>query len=165
MNLEDRNNPKGIGIAQRTRKNLEHIRDQVDQNNKQVHVVVQLVNSLLGLVVVPQQRKLSAHIRQVKLAELKGKGWPEWDITKGKARTTTLGDLIYHIRNATAHGHFEFSGHPNSPNLSEVILEVADGPPPQNGKPWTANWRAKMRGDDLYSFCILFSTYIEGDVD
>ena len=63
MNLMGRNHPKGIGIAQRTRKNLEYIKCQVDWGNEEVHVVTQLVNSLLGLVVVPQQKKLAVRIQ------------------------------------------------------------------------------------------------------
>ena len=38
MNLMGRNHPKGIGIAQRTRKNLEYIKCQVDWGNEEVHV-------------------------------------------------------------------------------------------------------------------------------
>ena len=165
MNLMGRNHPKGIGIAQRTRKNLEYIKCQVDWGNEEVHVVTQLVNSLLGLVVVPQQKKLAVRIQQLKLEKLKENGWPEWNITKGKAKTQTLGCLIYHIRNATAHGRFKFSGEPDSPNLSEVILTVEDGPTPAKGTPWKANWRASIGGEALYRFCLLFSTHIEETVE
>ena len=165
MNLKDRNHPKGIGIAQRTRKNLEYIKSQVDSGNEEVHVVTQLVNSLLGLIVVPQEKELAVRTQQLKLQELKEKGWPEWGITKGKAKTQTLGCLIWRIRNATAHGRFIFSGQPDSPNLSEVILTVEDGPRPEKGKPWKANWRASIGGEALYGFCLLFSAHIEETVE
>ena len=165
MNLKGRNHPKGIGIAQRTRKNLEYIKSQVDSGNEDVHVVTQLVNSLLGLIVVPQERELAGCTQKLKLQELKEKGWPEWVITKGKAKTQTLGGLIYHIRNATAHGRFIFSGQPDSPNLSEVTLTVKDGPPPKEGKPWKATWRASIGGEALYGFCMLFSAHIEETVE
>lgn len=163
MNLESRNHPKGVGIAQRTRKNLVHIKDQVDQGNCEVHVVVQLVNSLLGLVVVPQAKELNASTQQTRLGELKCKGWPEWTITP-EGKTETLGDLIRHIRNGAAHGHIAFSGEPKSRDLSEVMLLVEDGPTPKKGKPWKANWRGEIRGDDLYSFCLRFAEYVEETV-
>ena len=165
MNLKGRNHPKGIGIAQRTRKNLEHIKCQVDRGNEEVYVVTQLVNSLLGLVVVPQQKKLAVRTQQLKLEKLRDDGWSEWNITKGKVKTQTLGCLIYHIRNATAHGRFRFSGEPDSRCLSQVILTVEDGPTPAKGMPWKANWRASIRGDVLYRFCLLFSAHIEETVE
>ena len=165
MILKGRNHPKGIGIAQRTRKNLEYIKSQVDSGNEEVHLVTQLVNSLLGLIVVPQEKELADRTQQLKLQELEEKGWPEWDITKGKAKTQTLGRLIWRIRNATAHGRFIFSGPSDSPNLWEVILTVEDGPRPEKGKPWKATWRASIGGEALYGFCMLFSAHIEETVE
>ena len=50
---------EAVGFAQRTRKNLKFVR-QARDSGADVHLVSHVVNSLLGLVVVPQQ-KYSGH--------------------------------------------------------------------------------------------------------
>ena len=159
-NLRGRNDPKGVGIAQRTRRNLEYIWHQVECGNAEVHAVAQLVNSLLGLVVVPQSRILDDRIRNLSIDD-----WPQWKVAPAETNTETLGCLIYHIRNAAAHGHFEFLGEPDSPRPAEVILTVEDGKPPQRGKAWKANWSASISGDDLYEFCLQLATLIEEHIE
>ena len=155
--LKSRNNPLGIG--QRTRKNLEYIKD-ARKRQEDVHLVTQLVNSLLGLVVLPWERNSVKSIEKVKLEELRKKGWPEWCITldEDKEKTETLGQLVQHIRNATAHGHITFSS--DSLCLSEVVIEVAN----KRRGAQEPHWRAKIQGDHLYSFCLLFSKYIEDTI-
>ncbi len=141
-----------IVFASRVQKNLRHIMDEFD-NQEDVHVVTQLATSLLGLVVFPWEKNLVSHIKKVKLRELADKGWPEWSITLGHAET--LGELVRHIRNAVAHGSIRFSS--DSRLLGEVVFEVEDSKP-RASKPY---WRAHIGGRELYSFCLLFSEYIE----
>jgi hypothetical protein len=64
-----------LGFAARTRKNLEYI-DNAANTGEDVHVLTQLINSLLGLVVFLHERKLSSRFEKMLLADLDGEGWP-----------------------------------------------------------------------------------------
>ena len=155
---------EAIGFAQRTRKNLEYVRHAFDRE-EDVHVVTHVVNSLLGIVVVPKERYFEESFWSINLEELTKRAWPKWDVTideptKKGSRTETLGDLIRHLRNAAAHGRFRFGGEPDSRYLSEVGLIVEDAPS-RDRKP---NWRAEIAGDDLYQFCLLLADYIDDSI-
>ena len=160
--MEDRNSP--LVFAQRTRKNLEFIRKALAVN-KEVHLVTQLTNSLLGLVIVPRAKYKDHDLWNVTLKDLEKQGWPKWEPilnAQGQpgnlwADTTTLKDLVTHLRNAAAHGHFEFTEKPDSPNPAEVTLVVRDAPGPGN----TFNWQAEIRGDSLDCFCKFLTKRIE----
>ena len=155
---------EAIGFALRTRKNLEYIRDAFDRD-EDVHVVTHVVNSLLGIVVVPKERYFEESFWSIGLEELTRRGWPKWDITideptKKSSNTVTLGDLIRHLRNATVHGRFRFGGEPDSRHISEVKLIVEDAPP----KARNPNWRAEISGNDLFQFCLLLADYIDDSI-
>lgn len=155
MPLESRNNT--FGFASRTLKNLEYIRNAFVNDKADVHPVTQLVSSLLGLIVVPWERRLEDNVPEVKLEELDNQGWRMWTITLDdkETPTLTLERLIYHIRNAIAHGRFTFTS--DSRLLSQVMLEVED----RKGPSENPYWRAEIRGDCLYSFCCRFAQYME----
>ena len=158
MAFETRNKP--IGFAQRIRKNLEYVR-HARSRNEDVHVVTHLVNSMLGIVVVPHQHYSKMAFWSVTLKELLiDEGWPEWDITLDvpkPGKTNTLGHLEWHLRNAAAHGRVEFIGEQDSRNLSEVGLIVHDAP----GECQGPNWQAEIGGPELYRFCLLLAERIE----
>ena len=145
---------EAIEIARRTERNLRYIKAEFDRvgEDSPIHVVTQLVNSLLGLVILPREQYLELQNKSAKLKDLASKGWPEWNITKGKANT--LAQLTRHVRNAAAHGRISFSS--DSRFLNEVQITVADSA--DKGK--TINWRAEIRGDDLYEFCIRFAIHV-----
>ena len=149
-----------IEIGRRTLKNLKYIKASFEREEKDVHVVTHLVISLLGLVVLPREQYLEKSIWDAKLAELTNQGWPEWSIIldEDKRKTETLGELVRHIRNATAHGLITFSS--DSRYLSEVVIKVADRES-RNKAPY---WRAEIGGKELYKFCLKFSEYIEGTI-
>ena len=155
---------EAIGFALRTRKNLEYVRHAFD-SEEDVHVVTHVVNSLLGIVVVPKERYFEESFWSINLEELTKRGWPKWDVTideppKNGSKTETLGDLIRHLRNAAAHGRFRFSGKPDSRHLSELGLIVEDASS-RNRKP---NWRAEIAGDGLYQFCLLLADFIDDSI-
>ena len=160
--MEDRN--VALIFAQRTRKNLKFIRDTL-KANEDVHLITDLMNSLLGLVIVPRARYDGEELWNVTLKELEEQGWPQWNPVlneqgkpgKSWANTTTLQHLVAHLRNAAAHGHFEFAGKPDSRKLSEVTLVVRDAPGPGN----TFKWEAEIGLEDLYHFCKLLTKHIE----
>ena len=118
-----------------------------DKETAPVHIVTQIVNSLLGLVVLPYEKDWALHKDSTKLQELCSKGWPRWDFVMPKAdECQTLGDLTWHLRNAAAHGNYSFSSNDRDP--TKVIITVRDRPV---GKP--INWIAQIRADKLYVFC------------
>ena len=151
-----------IGFGARTRTNLE-LAERSFSTRGDFHVVTQLVNSLLGIVVVP----LSVHDRthdsfSNSLSDLYVRGWPPWDIQHDAPKpsmptTQTLGDLVWHLRNAAAHGRFLFLGEPDSRYLSDVQIQVEDAP----GEKEPVNWRAQISAEGLYEFCLLLSVHID----
>ena len=155
---------EAIGFAQRTRKNLKHVREAFE-SGEDLHVVTQLVNSLLGIVVVPKEQYFEESFLSVRLDKLYKCCWPKWDITldepRGKdLKTETLKELIRHLRNAAAHGRFTYTGDPDSRKMEEVTIRVEDKYP----RTKNFNWRCEIRADELYRFCIRFTEYIEGSI-
>ena len=144
-----RNDP--IIIARYTRDNLEHIKAEFDRRGEryQVHVVTQLFNSLLGMVVLLHERCPKVFENSPPVKEL---GWAQWTICKGTCGT--LGDLVRYVRNAAAHGRFSFSS--DSRYMEDVTITVEDAP---KCKP--INWRAEIRGDQLYEFCMELTAYVK----
>ena len=153
-----------LGFVTRTRKNLVLV-IQAFEEGEDFHVVTHLVNSLLGIVVVPKERYCNAEFLSLSLKETYRKGWPRWNILldepKGKQeKTETLGGLISHLRNAAAHGRFTFTGDSEARNLKEVWLVVEDRP----GKRAKTNWRSMIRGQELLDFCLKFCNHIEASI-
>lgn len=135
--------------------------------NEKVHLVTQLVTSLLGLIILPKEQYFKENFLSVNLEDLYSEGWPQWDIQidkppKNRSKTKRLRELITHIRNSSAHGHITFDDQPESPHLHEVKIVMEDGP---QSDPWKPDWRTEIRGHELYKFCILFSEYIEESVE
>ena len=152
-----------MGLAKRTRTNLKHIR-HAHADREDVHPVTQLLISLLGFIVLPwEDHETYALVKTTldnRLCELYRQGWPEWNITcdcptKGQKKTKTLKQLVRHIRNAASHGRIEFDS--ESRNLEEVTFLMEDAP----SKEAPVNWRAEIRGDHLYTFCIRFTRALE----
>ena len=120
-------------FARRTLKNLEHI-ERSKLAGSDVHPVTQLTNSLLGLVIFPWEKDLVSPIEGLTLKELSDEGWPEWKIERDLSKApkkhkthclSTLGDLVYHIRNAVAHRRIRFLS--DSAVLSMETLNLEDG--------------------------------------
>jgi len=77
-------NPRNdaVGLAERTRKNLVYI-ETAFVAGADVHVITQVVNSLLGLVVFPWERHFPNHVAQIPMHELSQQGWPSWQVNSG----------------------------------------------------------------------------------
>ena len=155
---------EALGFAQRTRKNLELVKWFCDTEDKdpEFHLVTHVMNSLLGLVILPRQRHLQETFWKKDLEELVASGWPKWNISldepqEGYSETKTLGRLTTHLRNAAAHGRFRFAGEAESRKLHRVTVIVTDAP----GNDSEVNWKAEISGEELYRFCIKLAEYIE----
>ena len=155
--FESRNT--AVGLSQRTWKNFELVmkaRD-VDKDKYDFHLVAQLLNSLLGLVIVPWANHKDDKLWNAKLAELEEMGWPAWRFNKKYKKTTTLRQLLRRLRNAASHGRYSFTGDVDSRCLSKVTLVVTDAC--AEGKP--VNWKAEIGGEELYRFCQLLAQRLE----
>lgn len=96
--------------------------------------------------------------------EMRAEGWLGWSVTldspkKGKPLTNNLEELLYHLRNAVAHGRLVFSS--DSPRITEVVVTVEDQP---NGARAVVNWRAEITGPALRHFCMRFLEFVDGVV-
>jgi len=150
--MDSRNKP--LGFATRTRKNFEYIEAGFEAG-KDVHVVAQLANSLLGLIVFPWEGKAAAKIESLSMTRLTQDGWPEWEVLMGDEDTKTLGDLMYHLRNAIAHRHIVFSS--DSRYMEEVFVSIEDFKPHATA-PY---WRARIGAKPLRDFCLRFIKLLE----
>lgn len=146
------------GFAERTRRNLDFIVKAHDQQHADVHVVTQVVLSLLGIVVFPFERLAARWQYNPSMTELEAAGWPRWRYADGSRPPRTLWNLVGHLRHATAHSNIAFSS--NSRLLHEVVITFTNNPP--HGK-W--KWEASIRGDELLTFCRLFLDHMQGLAD
>lgn len=153
--MNDRNSLEGR--AERTAKNLEFIKTSFGAND--IHVVTQLVNSLLGLVILPWETALkpqiqSSLIENMCLLVLRDQyKWPEWTVTNGSS--ATLFDLLEKIRHAIAHGGVRVS---SDRPLEEVTIYVWNCTMQENKRGpcltgQNTNWETEIAGPKLYEFC------------
>ena len=151
--LRSRNH--SLGFAERTRKNLALVEGSFAQA-ADVHVVTQIANSLLGLIVFPCGRNFVGGAANLQMSELLEHGWPQWEITLGYAHT--LGQLVRRLRNATAHGRMSFSSDSRHPE--KVYIEVEDFRP-RESEPF---WRSRIKASELRTFCLKFIDLIDQKV-
>lgn len=102
--------------------------------------VTQLVNSLLGLVVFPQQHYRN-RIPKVPLSKLEAMGWPT-PLIKGEFPDDlkNLADLMRYVRNSIAHFNIEFTSSNN---------ETIDGIKIWNNRDGVKNWSAFLKIEEL----------------
>jgi hypothetical protein len=147
-------------FARRTLANLDYI-GRAQRFTEEVHLVTQLANSLLGLVVFPFEKEVIGPIELWTLARWREKGWPCWQIHQDEDKreeTTTLGRLAYHLRNAIAHRRLRFSS--DSPDLSKVTFYAHDALT-KTSPPY---WRASINGKDLLAFCRWLALSIDDEL-
>jgi HEPN pEK499 p136 len=115
-------------------------------------------------------RLVDERLKDILLSDLWGDGWPKIHVTldvdsqpsthrvpcdrqrrKPWQPTTTLHDLVRHLRNAAAHGRVTFSS--DSQSLKEVKITIEDRP--QDSQP--VNWKAYMTGEELRECCVKFT--------
>lgn len=138
------------GFATNTLENLAHI--EAKYGAEGIHVVTQIANSMLGLIVFPWEKRLKkdakGDIARKKMKDLVNDGWPSWTIAMGTC--SRLGCLIYHLRNAASHGSIEFSS--DDPDPSQITITVKDRKP-DSQDPY---WIAEIGALELRSFCLRF---------
>jgi HEPN pEK499 p136 len=143
------------GFAERTLKNLAYIEEaRAGGEPADVHVVTQLVLSMLGLVVIQWERQafdsaLASGFQRTLQKDLHQFGGPALHGMQDNyaEKCKTVGVLVRHLRNAVSHGRFIFSG--ESRNLEDVSIKFFDEYR-RTGETWTAT----IDGVDLREFCI-----------
>jgi len=87
-------------------RTLENLRKISEKDQTTSFEVTQLINSLLGLIVLPKEKEL---IRQSdSLSILQRKGWTFPEKKSGVANPKNLVQLIKHLRNGIAHWNIQF---------------------------------------------------------
>jgi hypothetical protein len=150
--LRVRNDP--LGFAQRTLKNFRNIEEGY-KNGADVHVVTQLMISLLGVVVFPWEKRSFETLRTLRIGvSLCGAQKYQWNITKdtyeGAERCDSIGVLLNRLRNATSHGRVIFSS--DSRDIQDVSITFSDRRP--RDKQTYYEWSADITAADLREFCV-----------
>lgn len=143
------------GFIQRTRTNLELV-EKTYARHSEGHVITQLVNSLLGILVYPWEHQGLNHLKNVKMSTFGLQGWPDEILKLGKSES--VGEFIRHMRNAVAHGRITFSS--DSRDLEKVTLTFEDRKS-MNKPPY---WQVSFDGKNLRQFCKQFMYLIENAV-
>jgi hypothetical protein len=147
--MDNRNKP--TGLIERAMKNLAAIERLADERGE-VHVVTQLVVSLLALIVFPKERMTPAAYRRafaVPLEELERDGWPKW--THLSDRPTRLWELLEHLRHAISHGKVCFSSEDRQYETVRLTFTNKYG---------RADWQGEIGARDLREFCDRLYRYI-----
>jgi hypothetical protein len=130
-------------FARRTRTNLEGLRTIKRQNpNMEVYEVTQLINSMLGLLVFPQQRYID-RIPQTPLEELTADGWPIPKVTGDYPQAEDLQKLVRLLRNGISHFNIEFIPDTQG-EISALSIWNTEPRPPHR-----VTWKAELSIDDL----------------
>lgn len=129
-------------FARRTAANLQSIRTIRNQGNvPPVFEVTQLVNSMLGLLVFPQQRYIDS-IPETPISELANNGWPIPVLVGDYPQVPNLRQLVRMLRNAITHCNLEFE----AGDCNEIEGLKVWNTDPRTGK---VTWRARLTVNDL----------------
>ncbi len=136
-------------FARRTEANLHTIRRLAREGGATpAFEVTQLVNSMLGLLVFPQQRYIE-RIPETPIADLASNGWPIPQVVGDYPQVPHLRQLVRMLRNAVAHCNLEFE--PGVGN--EIHALTVWNTDPRTGK---VTWRARLTVADLDSITTKF---------
>ena len=143
-------------FARRTRQNLEFVEQHRDDPEIEVYEVTQLINSMLGLLVFPQQKYVD-QIPKTALTDLEAKGWPSIKTTKGALPTQTLNSLVRHLRNSISHFNIEFLANNQMGTIRGVRLwNTTDGT-----TTGPRNWEAELTLIELRKIADKFIEMLE----
>lgn len=125
-------------FARRTLLNLRTIEAARAQGAPGAFETTQLINSTLGLLVLPRERYID-HIPETPLDELEAKGWPIPKVVGDFPNVAHLRQLITKLRHAVAHFNLEFP----SDGTDEIrLLRVWNTDPRSKQTTWKAEFSA-----------------------
>ena len=129
-------------FAQRTKNNLETLRAiQAERPDIEVFEVTQMVNSLLGLLVFPQQEYVNK-IPATPIEELAASGWAVPEVDGEFEQVNDLKQLVQYLRNAIAHFNIKFTEDERGEINGLIVWNY-------NPRERIINWRAKLTLDDI----------------
>ena len=140
-------------FAKRTEANLQTIRRLArEAGATPAFEVTQLVNSMLGLLVFPQQRYID-RIPEIPIAELASKGWPIPEVVGDYPQAPNLRQLVRMLRNAIAHCNLKFV-----PGVGNEIESLTVwNTEPRTGK---VTWKARLTVENLDQITSKFVTLL-----
>jgi hypothetical protein len=127
-------------FARRTRANLRELK-ALRERGILVYEVTALVNSMLGLLVFPQQKYMDS-IAEIPMEDLVRQGWPIPVVVGDFRQVSNLRQLIRYLRNAISHFNIEFYTEA-SDQIAGLIVWNVD---PRTQK---VTWKAKLSVEDL----------------
>ena len=133
-------------FAERTRINLLLVQAEA-KAGRNAYEVTQLINSMLGLLVFPQQEFYNK-IPETKLDDLKKDGWPIPRVNGDYPQVSNLKELARYLRNGVSHFTLRFTetdGH-----VDGIVIWNET----QNG---TKNWEAELKIEELEGIADKFS--------
>ena len=145
-----------VDFAKRTRSNLEFIERA---EGCDVFKVTQLFNSMLGLLVFPQQSYMD-RIPETSVQDLVNVGWPDIKVIRGDASYENLRELIRMLRNGVAHCNVKFIADDKN-QLTGLRIWNHKGDKSRNLK----NWEAELSIQDLRTIAFKFIELMESKVN
>lgn len=93
-------------FAKRTLHNLDVVKQSRDRG-EEAYEVTQLINSMLGLIVLPKERYYDS-IPETPIEELRSQGWPEPLLGGAFNTPANLREVLRMLRNSIAHFNVDF---------------------------------------------------------
>ena len=138
----------------RTQKNLKAI-ECLKQKGGEVYEVTQLLNSMLGLLIFPKERRLYEKIQPKSWDTMVEEGWPL--PSEEYPHVSDLEHLITNMRNAVAHCNIELI-----PEHGEIIsIEFRDYPWGDNHK--EPHWKGVYDVASLRTFIYMLLEHIQSN--
>ena len=142
-------------FARRTRENLETLRKvQEVHRDWSVFEVTQLINSMLGLLVFPQQQYFD-RIPETAMPVLVEQGWPVPRVTGNYPQANDLRTLVRYLRNAISHFNIEFLERKGGEITGIRVWNV--------GRNNQKTWEAELSIDDLEAITKRFIELLVGE--
>ena len=131
-------------FAQRTLANLDEVKRMRELSpTVQFFEVTNLINSMLGLLIFPQQAFVN-EIPQTPLSELEIQGWPIPRVSGEFEQVQNLNQLVRYLRNAVAHCNVKFK----ADHRGEIVgLVVWNNNPRKPDSP--KSWQAELTLDEV----------------
>jgi len=124
-------------LAVRTRNNLEYV-VAAKERGEDVYETTQLINSLLGTLVLIQQTK---HLPETPLSDIKD--FPKIKFCTGGGATQRFSKFIEFCRNAVCHGNFNATADGDDNEITHLMFwNLVNGKGPEN-------WRIKCSIEDV----------------
>lgn len=139
-------------FALRTKHNLETL-ESLNRQEYTVYEVTQLINSCIGLLIIPQQKYWNK-IPRKSIQDLINEGWHVPEATDGFPQIKDLRELMRYLRNAIAHFNIEFISDEED-RLSRLVLWNVD---PDTKR---QNWRVSLGIPELREFLFKFMKVLD----